>query len=93
MDGEFDPEVRSVLETLGRLTAGGPGLGIGSDEIADALGEHFGNGPPSSEHARLREILDELQQEGLVNSMPKDRYSLTHLGRARVEQAGREEAE
>lgn len=89
MGPRFDPAVVEVLEAFGRLASGSESA-IPSREVLKATSVE-------PEGARARGILRQLVSEGLlVESEPGGRetsgtYSLTSLGRSRIEQRKRKE--
>jgi hypothetical protein len=84
MGPRFDPAVVEVLEAFGRLASG--------SENAIPAREVLKTTSLEPEGARAREILKQLVSEGLlVESEPRGRetsgtYSLSSLGRSRIEQ-------
>jgi hypothetical protein len=90
MGPKFDPAVVEVLEAFGRRVASGSGEAVPAQEVLKTT---------SLEPAgmRAREILRQLVSDGLlVESEPGGRetsgtYSLTNLGRSRIEQRKRKE--
>jgi hypothetical protein len=90
MGPRFDPAVVEVLEAFGRRL---PSVG----ENAIPAREVLESTSVEPDGARAREILRQLVSEGLlVESVPGGRetsgtYSLTSLGRSRIEQRKRKE--
>ena|SRR5438876_18012 len=89
MEPKFDPAVVEVLEAFGRrLSAGSPDAVSADDILA---------GMPALEQdgSRARVILKQLVSEGLLEERTPaaettaGTYSLTRLGRARIEQRDR----
>jgi len=89
MGPRFDPAVVEVLEAFGRFASG--------SENAIPAREVFKTTSLEPDGARARDILKQLVSEGLlVESEPSGRetsgaYSLTGLGRSRIEQRKRKE--
>jgi predicted transcriptional regulator len=89
MGPRFDPAVVEVLEAFGRFASGSENAIPASEVLKTTSLEPDG--------ARAREILRQLMSEGLlVESGPGGRetsgsYSLTGLGRSRIEQRKRKE--
>jgi len=90
MGPRFDPAVVEVLEAFGRRLAPGSGNAIPAREVLKATSLE-------PDGARAREILKQLVSEGLlIESEPGGRetsgtYSLTSLGRSRIEQRKKKE--
>jgi predicted transcriptional regulator len=89
MGPRFDPAVVEVLEAFGRLPSGSENA-VPAKEVLKATSLE-------PDGARAREILKQLVSEGLlVESEPGGRetsgtYSLTSLGRSRIEQRTKKE--
>jgi predicted transcriptional regulator len=89
MGPRFDPVVVEVLEAFGRLASGSENAIPASEVLKTTSLEPDG--------ARAREILKQLVSEGLLaESEPGGRettgtYSLTSLGRSRIEQRKKKE--
>jgi predicted transcriptional regulator len=89
MGPRFDPAVVEVLEAFGRLASGSENAVPARDVLKATSLEPDG--------ARAREVLKQLVSEGLlVESAPGGRetsgtYSLTSLGRSRIEQRKKKE--
>jgi predicted transcriptional regulator len=89
MGPRFDPAVVEVLEAFGRLPSGSENA-VPAKEVLKATSLE-------PDGARAREILKQLVSEGLlVESEPGGRetsgtYSLTSLGRSRIEQRKKKE--
>ena len=89
MEPKFDPAVVEVLEAFGRRLAASSSDAISADDILAGL--------PALEHdrSRARVILKQLVSEGLLDERTPaaettaGTYSLTRLGRARIEQRKR----
>lgn len=99
MTQDFDPAVARVLETLGRMWTLAPGDALDADKIMGVLVAE--GDPVGAELARNRQrakgILDQLCADGLLEIVasgaggPAERYCLTPLGRARLEESDEEE--
>lgn len=91
MGPRFDPAVVEVLEAFGRRLASGSGAVPAEEVLKTTSLEPDGT--------RAREILKQLVSDGLLaESEPTGRetsgtYSLTRLGRSRIEQRKRKEEE
>jgi predicted transcriptional regulator len=89
MGPRFDPAVVEVLEAFGRLASGSENAVPARDVLKATSLEPDG--------ARAREVLKQLVSEGLLaESAPGGRetsgtYSLTSLGRSRIEQRKKKE--
>ena len=89
MEPKFDPAVVEVLEAFGRRLAVGSPDAIPADDVLAGL--------PALQHdrSRARAILEQLVSEGLLEEQTPaaettaGTYSLTRLGRARIEQRKR----
>jgi hypothetical protein len=90
MGPKFDPAVVEVLEAFGRRLASGSAEAVPAEEVLKTTSLE----PDGS---RAREILRQLVSDGLlVESEPGGRetsgtYSLTSLGRSRIEQRKRKD--
>ena len=89
MEPKFDPAVVEVLEAFGRRLTASSSDAVSADDILAGL--------PALEHdrSRARVILEQLVSEGLLDERTRaaettaGTYSLTGLGRARIEQRKR----
>jgi hypothetical protein len=89
MEPKFDPAVVKVLQAFGRRLASGSSDAVSADDILAGL--------PAlqQDRSRARVILRQLVSEGLLEKRTPaaettaGTYSLTRLGRARIEQRKR----